>query len=142
MTKVTVIEEFSVLPERIWNLIGGFNALPAWYPAVERSELKEGGTLREMTLVDGVTIMEKLEHHSDELREYSYSIVKSPLPVANYLATLKVSGQGERSQVEWSGEFDPAGVSESEAVRLVQEIYQAGLDNLKELLHHQDTGIG
>jgi hypothetical protein len=57
------------------------------------------------------------------------------LPVANYLATLKVSEHQEGSQVEWSGEFDPAGVSESEAVRLVHGIYRAGLDHLKELLH-------
>ncbi|MCH8819943.1 MAG: SRPBCC family protein [Acidobacteria bacterium] len=131
MTKVTVMEEFSASANQIWNLIGGFNALPDWHPAVERSELEEGGTVRKVTLVDGVTILEKLEYHSDESRECSYSIVTSPLPVANYMATLKVTKHEEGSQVEWSGEFDPSGVSESEAVELVQGIYRAGLDHLK-----------
>ena len=131
MTKVTVMEEFSASANQIWNLIGGFNALPDWHPAAERSELEEGGTVRKVTLVDGVTILEKLEYHSDESRECSYSIVTSPLPVANYMATLKVTEYEEGSQVEWSGEFDPSGVSESEAVELVQGIYRAGLDHLK-----------
>lgn len=134
MTKVTVMEEFSASANQIWNLIGGFNALPDWHPAVERSELEEGGTVRKVTLVDGVTILEKLEYHSDESRECSYSIVTSPLPVANYMATLKVTQHEEGSQVEWSGEFDPSGVSESEAVELVQGIYRAGLHHLKQVL--------
>ena len=73
MTKVTVMEEFSASAHQIWNLIGGFNALPDWHPAVERSELEEGGTVRKVTLVDGVTILEKLEYHSDESRECSRS---------------------------------------------------------------------
>ena len=136
MAKVTVIEEFSASAEQIWNVIGGFNALPAWHPAVERSELEEGGSIRKLTLVDGAVILERLEHHSDETREYRYSIVENPLPVADYLATLKVSEHEEGSQVEWSGEFDPSGVSADEAVELIHGIYQAGLDHLKQVLQH------
>jgi hypothetical protein len=139
MAKVTVIAEFSASSAQIWKVIGGFNALPAWHPAVGRSELEEDGTVRKITLVDGTTILEKLEYHSDEARECRYSIVESPLPVADYRATLKVSAQGEGSQVEWSGEFEPSGVSADEVVGLVHRIYQAGLDNLKLLLQHKDT---
>jgi hypothetical protein len=133
-----MIAEFSASSDQIWKVIGGFNALPAWHPAVGRSELEEDGTVRKITLVDGTTILEKLEYHSDEARECRYSIVESLLPVADYLATLKVSAQGEGSQVEWSGEFEPSGVSADEAVGLVHRIYQAGLDNLKLLLQHKD----
>lgn len=136
MAKVTIIEEFSALAEQTWNLIGGFNALPDWHPAVEQSQLEADGSIRKVTLGDGTTILEKLEHHSDESRECRYSIVESPLPVVNYLATLKVSVLGEGSQVEWSGQFEPSGVSESEAVGLVEGIYRDGLDNLKKLLDH------
>ncbi len=139
MAKVAMIEEFSASAERIWNVIGGFNSLPAWHPAVEHSELEADGKIRKVTLGDGTTIFEKLEHHSEEFRECSYSIVESPLPVVDYLATLKVSELGEGSQVEWSGRFEPSGVPESEAVQLVEGLYRAGLDNLKTLLNHQDT---
>ena len=136
MAKVTIIEEFSASAEQTWNLIGGFNALSDWHPAVEQSQLEADGSIRKVTLGDGTTIFEKLEHHSEESRECRYSIVESPLPVVNYLATLKVSALGEGSQVEWSGQFEPLGVSESEAVGLVEGIYRDGLDNLKELLDH------
>jgi hypothetical protein len=136
MAKVTMIEEFSASAERIWNVIGGFNALPAWHPTVEHSELEADGKIRKVTLGDGTTIFEKLEHHSDESRECRYSIVESPLPVVDYLATLKVSALGEGSQVEWSGQFEASEVSDSEAVELVEGIYRAGLDNLKKLLDH------
>ena len=136
MAKVTIIEEFSASAEQTWNLIGGFNALSDWHPAVEQSQLEADGSIRKVTLGDGTTIFEKLEHHSEESRECRYSIVESPLPVVNYLATLKVSALGEGSQVEWSGQFEPSGVSESEAVGLVEGIYRDGLDNLKELLDH------
>ena len=42
----------------IWKLIGSFNALPDWHPAVQKSELKDGGTERRLTLVGGGEIVE------------------------------------------------------------------------------------
>ena len=63
---------------------------------------------------------------------YSYTITDSPLPLANYVATIKVTGEGEGCKVEWSSEFEPVG-GESEAVDIVQDIYKTGLDNLKKM---------
>ena len=133
MTKISMTTDLDVSADEVWKLIGGFNALPDWHPDVGHSELQEGA-VRKLTLFEGASILEKLEHHSDILREYSYSIVQSSLPVAGYLATLKVSAEGPESLVEWSSEFNPSGVSESEAKELVKEIYQAGLDNLRRIL--------
>ena len=134
MAKVTLIEKFDASAEQTWKVIGGFNSLPDWHPAVQHSELQEEGIVRKLTLVDGTRVLEKLEHHSDDSREHSYSIVQSSLPVADYLATLKVSAEEQGCRVVWSSEFDPSGVSESEAAELVEGIYQAGLDNLREIL--------
>ncbi|MEE8348530.1 MAG: SRPBCC family protein [Acidobacteriota bacterium] len=136
MAKVTVIGEFNASADQTWQVIGGFNALPAWHPDVQRSELNEGKNVRTLTLVDGGTVIEKLELQSEESREYRYSLVRSSLPVSDYQSTLKVSPRGEGSQVEWTGEFEPSGVSADEAVALIHGIYQAGLDNLKQILHH------
>ena len=52
--------------------------------------------------------------------------------MANYVATIKVTGEGEGCKVEWSSEFEPVG-GESEAVDIVQDIYKTGLDNLKKM---------
>ncbi len=36
-------------------------------------------------------------------------------------------------RVKWSGEFTPSGASESDAIAVIEGIYQAGLDNLKKM---------
>ena len=69
----------------------------------------------------------------DAWRTYSYAIIDSPLPVANYLSKIKVTGAGDNSTVEWSSEFDPKGVAEGEAADVVHGIYQAGFDNLQKM---------
>ena len=132
MTKISMTTDLDVSADEVWKLIGGFNALPDWHPAVEKSELEEEGQVRKLSLAGGGTIIEKLEKIDDDARTYSYTITESPLPLANYTATIKVTGEGEGCQVEWSSEFEPVG-GESEAVDIVQNIYQTGLDNLKKM---------
>ena len=138
MTKVTMTTELQVPADAVWKVIGGFNALPDWHPAVEKSE-QEGvgvGATRKLRLVGGGTIIERLESIDDKEKVYSYSIVDSPLPVANYTATVRVreDGGGKATVVEWSGEFNPAGVPEVDATKAIQGIYQAGLDNLRKMM--------
>lgn len=135
MAKVTMNTRLTVSPDKVWELIGGFNALPDWHPAVEKSELQEEGSMRKLSLAGGGTIIEKLEKVDENERTYTYSIVDSPLPVANYTATIRVRDDGSgNTTVEWIGEFNPEGATENEAVEVIQGIYQAGLDNLKKML--------
>jgi carbon monoxide dehydrogenase subunit G len=138
MTKVSMTTELKVPADMVWKVIGGFNALPDWHPAVEKSEQQgEGvGATRKLRLVGGGTIIERLESVDDKEKVYSYSIVDSPLPVANYTATVRVrdDGSGKATVVEWSGEFKPAGVPEADAMKTIQGIYQAGLDNLRKMM--------
>jgi polyketide cyclase/dehydrase/lipid transport protein len=132
MTKVNMTTDIDVAADKLWSLIGGFNALPDWHPAVEKSELQEEGSTRILSLAGGGTIVEKLEKHDDNERTYSYTITDSPLPVSNYRAELKVIDQGEgKATVEWSGEFSAEGAPENEAIDVITGIFQAGLDNLK-----------
>ena len=134
MAKVTMNTSLDVSPDKVWELVGGFNALPDWHPAVVKSELQEEGAMRKLSLAGGGTITEKLEKVDENERLYSYSIVDSPLPVANYSATIRVRDDGSgKTTVEWSGEFNPEGASENEAVEVIEGIYQAGLDNLKKM---------
>ncbi len=64
-----------------------------------------------------------------------YSIVESPLPVGDYLATLRVRDRddGASCTVEWSSEFEPVGAPEPDAVKVIEGIYQAGFENLKRI---------
>ena len=134
MAKINMKTDLNVAPDEVWKLIGGFNALPDWHPAVEKSELEEEGSMRRLSLAGGGTIVEKLVSVDDKERVYSYLIIDSPLPVTNYEATIRVKDDGEgNTSVEWSSEFEAEGAPENEAMDVIAGIYQAGLDNLKKM---------
>jgi hypothetical protein len=135
MTKVSMTTQVPVSVDKIWDLIGQFNALPDWHPAIEKSELEEGGQVRRLSLVGGGSIVERLEKIDDNEHAYRYSILESPLPITNYVAELRVrpAKEGEGSTIEWSSQFDPKGVPTADATEVIRGIYQAGFDNLKKL---------
>jgi hypothetical protein len=121
-----------VSPDRVWQLIGGFDSLPDWLPYIPASELGEGGRLRRLRNKDGGVIVERLEAFDNRARSYTYSIVQAPFPVTGYLSTLtvhEVPGQ-DTARVEWSGVFTPDGVSDAEAEALFHGIYADGLTAL------------
>jgi hypothetical protein len=82
--------------DQVWAHIRDFNGLANWHPAVAKSTIEGGGQsdrvgcVRVLTLQDGGVIRERLLEMSDLGHHYSYSILESPLPVANYRATLRL----------------------------------------------------
>ena len=137
MAKVSMKVNLGVPADQVWELIGSFNALPDWHPAVEKSEVEgEGhGSVRTLHLAGGGTIRERLEQIDEEGKVYSYSILSSPLPVMNYTATLRLheAEDGSGCDVEWESDFQPAGMPETDAVDVIRGVYQAGFDNLKKM---------
>ena len=138
MAKVQVEVTLQVPASAVWNMIGGFNELARWHPAVVKSEeVKEKGgiTARRLTLSDGGVIVARLEQHDNRARTYSYSVVETPLPVAGYRASLHVreAADGLNCTVAWVSEFQPSGAPETEAVRIIRGLYEAGFDNLRKL---------
>jgi hypothetical protein len=120
-------------PDQVWQLMGGFDSLPDWLPYIPNSEVSEGGRIRRLANPDGEAIVERLEEFNNKERYYSYSIIKAPFPITDYLATLHVKEDtdGESSLVEWSGRFTPVDVSEKEAIDLFYGIFKDGLESLK-----------
>jgi len=135
MAKISMSTKVGVPAEKVWELIGGFDALPRWHPAISKSELKKDGntTIRTLHLVGGGVVRERLERSDDSGRTYTYTILESPLPVANYTATIHVTGEGDDCTVEWSSEFNPSGAPENDAVKVIEGIYKAGFDNLQKI---------
>ena len=137
MARVNMQSKVNVGADMLWNTIGGFNALPAWHPAVQSSEATgdKVGSTRTLNLGGGAQIVERLETVSKEEKRYRYSILSSPLPVADYEAELMIKDNGDgTSTVNWSSDFQPAGgASEGDAVQTIQGIYQAGFDNLRKM---------
>lgn len=139
MAEATKSIELNAPAGRVWELVGDFNSLAQWHPGVEDSQLnradddEDGGeTHRTLRLAGGGQLRERLEDSDDQEMFYSYSIIDGPLPVENYTATLQVRETGgESCRVEWTGSFDPSGASEADAVRILESVYTAGLENLR-----------
>jgi carbon monoxide dehydrogenase subunit G len=149
-TRQKVIEKITVdaTPEAVWALIGPFDGLAKWHPAVESSPASAGngeGSVRTLKLKGGGALVETLERHSDSARSYSYRARDGgALPVTNYSSTISVSAAPEagRSVVEWRGAFyrgypnndPPPEQNDEAALKAVTGVYQSGLANLKALV--------
>jgi hypothetical protein len=135
MAQVSMSQKLEASAEKVWELIGGFNSLPTWHPAIEKSRTEgEGeGQVRTLELTGGATIRERLDRADEGARSYTYSILSGPLPVADYVATLCVREAGDGAcVVDWSSEFDPDGVPEAAAVEIIESVYQTGFVGLTE----------
>jgi hypothetical protein len=125
--------ELGAPADRVWQLIGGFHSLPDWLPYIRSSVMSEGGRVRTLTSDANERIVERLESFDNRNRTYSYSFIESPFPATNYLATLSVrqAGDPQRTIVEWSGRFEPVGVSDNDVITLFHGIYRTGLNALR-----------
>jgi hypothetical protein len=73
---------------------------------------------------------------------FTYRIIESPLPLADYFSTLSVTPGPAGAMVKWTGKFKrknpadtpPAGEDDAAAVKLIEVVYKTGLDNLKKTL--------
>ncbi|MGW6095945.1 SRPBCC family protein [Streptomyces sp. NPDC055157] len=137
MASTSVSRVVPASPERVWQLIGGFDSLPDWLPYIPESTALEGGRVRRLANPDGEAIVERLVDFSETERHYSYAILEAPFPVVGYISSLRVHevpGQTDIAEVQWSGRFTPQGTSEDEVVTLFTGIYRDGLDALHKTL--------
>ena len=116
----------------IWTRIGPFCSIKDWHPAIGQCDEADG--MRTLKTRDGATFVEKESARDDKAMTYSYEIESSPLPVTKYSSTLKVTPKGEnRSTVEWLSTYTPAPGKDTDAATAIGNIYQAGLDNIRNL---------
>lgn len=115
--------------DQVWGLIGGFQDLGDWHPAVESVTKEEidGTEHRRIALKGGGEIFEKLLDHGGG--SYSYEIIESPLPVKNYMSNISAAEHEGQTVVTWSSSFE--GTSD-DAEEVVAGIYEAGFGTLTE----------
>lgn len=140
MIRVYTSSVIDASADAVWNVIRDFNALPAWHPLIVDSKIENAqpsdkvGCVRAFRLRDGGFIREQLLCLSDYDYQCTYAILESPMPLSNYIATLKLVPvtDGNRSFAEWSAEFDCDVARERElAQNIGQGVFQAGFDALK-----------
>jgi hypothetical protein len=116
----------SMSPEALWKKIGDFCGIASWHPAIEKCVLSADGKQRTLSVKGGGTIVETLENLDPANHTYTYTIVSSPLPVANYHSTISVSADPKGSVLKWVGKYDANGASDADAKKVIDGIYEAG----------------
>lgn len=126
--------------EQVWALLADFGRVADWHPFVADSKIENGlsgrhiGAVRHLVLQDGGVIRETLLAMSDRERYFTYDILESPLPVENYVATLRlwpITG-GERCYAKWEVTFDTAPEREQEMDSTVGDgIFLSGFEALE-----------
>jgi hypothetical protein len=126
--------EVNAAPATVWSAIGAFCAIKDWLPPVGMC-IEDGKTPSTRTLVtkDGkAAFVEKQTARSDAEHSYSYTFLSSPLPVTNYVSTIKVTAKGEGvSLVTWTGSYTPDPGKEKDASEALIGVYEAGLAGIK-----------
>lgn len=124
--------------ETVWRSIRDFNALPKWFPGVLDSHIEadkhsdQVGCIRSFTLEGGERMREQLLAFSDYEHSFVYKMIEGPLPVQNYVGTVRLLPvtEGERTFAEYAVEFDCAPEQESELIGVLSNVYRQAFELL------------
>jgi hypothetical protein len=121
----------------VWGKIGGWCAIGDWHPVIAKCEQTADGGMKHRTLTtkDGGVIKETMTASGET--SYDYRIDESPLPVANYTASLAVvpdDDDDDEVNIVWSAKFDAKGASDEEAKKVIEGIFKAGLAEIKKTM--------
>ena len=140
MARVYVSSVINAPAAKVWERIRDFNALPRWHPRIRDSRIEDAlpsdkvGCIRNFSLQNGDTLREQLLGLSDYDMFCTYAILESPMPLTEYVATLRLTPvtEGDRCFIEWSAEFDCAPEDEADLVDGIGSgVFQGGFDALK-----------
>lgn len=133
MSKVVRTSDLGLTAEEVWQKIGDFSKLDTWHPTVKalESSTHEGNERRALTLPDGAILLEERTDDGSDPFSYSYTIIEGPLPVKDYQAKISVAATSDGSTITWSSTFEPDGVPEETAKKIVAGIYVDGFKALR-----------
>ena len=130
--------------DQVWGLVRNFNDLPKWHPAIASSEIEQGlapdqiGCVRRFRLSeDGSMLRESLLGLADDTRSFTYDILESPMPVANYVASMRFTPitMGDLTFAEWWAVFDvTTGPPEETATHIGDNVFAFGFEALNNKL--------
>ncbi|WP_299375506.1 SRPBCC family protein [uncultured Tateyamaria sp.] len=134
--------------DTVWAAARAFDGVAHWNPGVVAATLEHGaptatGTIRTLTAADGSVFRETLLAHSDADRSYTYDILASALPVANYVSTHRFVPITHTNQTLgiWYSDFDCA-PGDADAMEQVvgDAIYIGGMTGLNTYLKETQNG--
>ena len=137
MTTVQVTESIAASANDVWNILSDFGGIKVGGP-IEAFDIEgEGvGAVRTIT-TGGGQVIERLDVHDAEGLTFAYCIVNedNPLPVSGYVATVKITADGDNAcTVDWTGTFEPKGADEETASKVVRGIYTGAIQGARKAL--------
>lgn len=129
-------------PQQSWNAIKVFDSIHLWHPVTEGTVLLVGENgkplaVREFQVKGGGFVISELLAYDEAKKWFRYRIIKTSLPLRNYMAEMWVeAAEDGGSVVYWSGEFqrpdDSSDPNQADRAteKLVQDVFKAGLENL------------
>lgn len=135
MTTVTVTDTFDHPAADVWAAISDFGSVHRALRGVAPARVEGAGLGQDRIFPtpDG-DIIERLTWWDPATMFHSYTIVASPLPLARYVATVRLTADGARTHVEWQGNFEPVGQSEDEAITWATKTYRGLIKGYKRVL--------
>ncbi len=142
MTHVSVKGTINASADDVWKTVSSFRDIEKFLPLVKSSVTEGSGLGAKRTCTVGtpdgkeVKINEEITNFDENAKSLTYEIAGFvPFPLENYKGTVKVADAGNNTcEIEWSGTFDAKG-SESEATKMMNDVYVAAIDGLKKLLN-------
>lgn len=140
MPRVYISSVIDAPAAKVWDRVRDFNGLPRWHPRIRDSRIENGepadrvGCVRDFHLQNGDRLRERLLGLSDYDMFCTYAILESPMPLTDYVATLRLTPitDGDRTFAEWTAEFECAPEAAVDLVSGIgQNVFQAGFDALK-----------
>ena len=134
---VVLSVELKASPADVWKVVGAFDRLQDWHPAVDSTTMNGSptapGSTRVLHLKGGGDITEELTSYSDANMRLTYAILSGPLPVSNYESYMGVTDAGNgKTLFIWGSTFDAGGgATDAKAKEVITGVYKAGLDTLK-----------
>lgn len=111
----------------VWKVVGDFAELLRVQKLPTTVEGEGIGMIRRVQMGPAV-IVERLESHDDASYTTVYSIVEGPIPVTDYRATITLeSVTDDTTKINWTTTFQPAGIPESDACKMLEGAYGSGI---------------
>ena len=131
-------------PEQAFAVVSKWDALESWCPAFVKTEIVSGGndvgSVRAITLKDGPTFTEELLALDKSGLSYKYKIIDSPLPIVEYVSTVRVVSAGGQTSIVWLATYKrrakdnpTAEQNDAAMMNLVGGLYKACLGNAKKV---------
>lgn len=129
-------------PQKAWDSFKTFSAIHTWHPATEGTKLLVGQdgkamAVREFQLKGGGFVISELLTYNEARKRFTYRILKTNLPLANYVGEMWVTpAAGGGSVIYWTASFQrpeetaATGQDDAATTQLIQNVFKAGLDNI------------